>query len=313
VLSELETPKYFKYIQLKINMKNIYFLFLMFLLKTHVLAQVTIASTDASCTNGLFLGVYPKVSERNWEKSTFNIGTTNTITIAPTGVGGTWTIIRTFSRVDLPDVVTVWYTNPSTSVFPPTTGWLPTGDGEPCPPGTFSVTVNSLPLELISFSIQKREGGNQLIWQTSSEVNTHSFDIERSTDGIAFQSIGAVKTVGNSKTTQFYFFNDKNPISSNYNYYRLKVNDLDNTFTFSKVISVENPKRDNIMIRQNRSGEIVIETEDNIQLVTIFNLFGQIVRTASKARVSIQDLPFATYIISVKTDYGYLSEKITKF
>jgi hypothetical protein len=301
---------HFKNIIIKLNMKNIYIVFFLFMLKTQISSQVTIASTDAACTNLLFLGDYPNVSGSNWEKSSFNLGTTNTITIAPTGAGGTWTITRTLSRVDVPDVVTVWYTNPSTSALPPTSGWVPTVNA-PCPSGTFSVTLATLPLEFLSFEVQNTEDGIQLTWQTASEENTHFFDIERSTNGVTFQSIGTVKTVGNLKTTQSYYFKDQTALTAAY--YRLKINDLDGHFTMSKIIFLEKSKPKNIKIYLNIEGAIVIDTQDNIQFVTVINLLGQILKTTTEQRLLIADLPATIYVISVKTDKGYLSEKVTNF
>ena len=292
-------------------MKKIYVVLFLLVIQSQAYSQVNITSTDAvACTNLLFLGMYPNVSGSNWERSSFNLGSTNTITIAPTGVGGTWTITRTLSRVDLPDVVTLWYTNPSTNALPPTSGWVATVDA-PCPAGTFSVALTTLPLKLLGFEVKNSGEDNLLSWQTASEENTHFFNIERSMDGLNFQSIGRIKTVGNLKTTQSYYFTDKKPIA--FAYYRLKINDLDGSFTFSKIVVLEKWKQKNIKIYANTEGEVVIETEENIQFTTVTNLYGQMVKTSAKQRFSIQELPSAIYLISVKTDNSFLSKRVFKF
>lgn len=102
------------------------------------------------------------------------------------------------------------------------------------------VRVNSaLPLNLIDFSVSLQNEETILTWQTSQEINTTHFIIERSGDGETFSPTGKVDAAGNSPLAKDYSFTDTNPLHG-INYYRLKIVDKDGTFTYSKVVVVKN-------------------------------------------------------------------------
>ena len=98
-----------------------------------------------------------------------------------------------------------------------------------------------LPVELTHFSVDKANNADAHIeWATANESNTLNYDIERSTDRKNFKKIGIVKAVGHAHEPTRYDFLDKNlPLSvASVFYYRLKINDLDNTSTYTEIRSV---------------------------------------------------------------------------
>ncbi len=97
----------------------------------------------------------------------------------------------------------------------------------------------SLPLKLGDLTAVKRTSGIQLSWETITEENTAYFDIERSTNGTDFMAIGKINAKGNSTIKQYYTYMDDKPFKG-INYYRLKLADMDNTYTYSRVIAVKN-------------------------------------------------------------------------
>jgi len=71
----------------------------------------------------------------------------------------------------------------------------------------FYVANNSslvLPIKLKDFTANWLGSSASLSWATSSESGADGFDIERSTDGRYFTSIGFIKAKGNSSTTNTY-------------------------------------------------------------------------------------------------------------
>jgi len=93
----------------------------------------------------------------------------------------------------------------------------------------------SLPLTLLSFTAQAVKNDEaQLEWTTVTETNTKQFTILRSKNGGAFDSIGVVAAAGNSTAELNYSFTDATPFAG-INYYRLKMQDLDGTATYSNV------------------------------------------------------------------------------
>lgn len=95
----------------------------------------------------------------------------------------------------------------------------------------------ALPLELVVFSGIILNNASYLSWVTASEINTAHFVVERSRDGITFNSIGEVAAAGHSTQTLNYHFNDASPLTGN-NYYRLKMVDLDASYAYSNIINL---------------------------------------------------------------------------
>lgn len=103
-----------------------------------------------------------------------------------------------------------------------------------------SSTINSLPIELLSFNaIKNGDHEVKLIWTTASEVNNDYFTIERSTDdGKSWDYVGELNGAGNSVQELHYTLMDYEPLAGQ-NYYRLKQTDFDGKFTYSEVRMVE--------------------------------------------------------------------------
>jgi len=96
------------------------------------------------------------------------------------------------------------------------------------------VQSTTLPVTVMSFTA-KREGQNNILqWSTTQEVNIARFEIERSTDGRMYTSLGEIHA-GSSN----YTFTDKKPAKA-INYYRLKMIDKDGKFEYSVIRTLHN-------------------------------------------------------------------------
>ncbi|MEO8771498.1 MAG: T9SS type A sorting domain-containing protein [Ferruginibacter sp.] len=104
-----------------------------------------------------------------------------------------------------------------------------------------NITVAAtLPVSLVNFNAQRNGKVNDLSWKTSMEQNTSRFIIERSTNGgNTYTDIGQVAAAGNSNTERSYHFTDISP-AKGYNYYRLRMIDINNSFKFSDIKNVRN-------------------------------------------------------------------------
>ena len=94
------------------------------------------------------------------------------------------------------------------------------------------------PVTLTAFSGVNVRGNNEITWQTTAEFNALNFVLERSITGLenTFSEIATLRAVGVSSSFRTYNFVDSN-VSKIYNY-RLRSNDIDGAFTYSKVISI---------------------------------------------------------------------------
>jgi hypothetical protein len=108
--------------------------------------------------------------------------------------------------------------------------------------GTRNTAASPLPITLVDFKAEKIGEAIDLSWTTASEKNSAFFEVERSKDGLQFESIGRTKAAGNSNTLLNYELIDSFPLPS-INYYRLKETDFDGKRSYSKIVSVsfENP------------------------------------------------------------------------
>jgi trimeric autotransporter adhesin len=152
-----------------------------------------------------------------------------------------------------------------------------------------------LPVELLSFEGKNTEGGNLLIWTTAEEKNTLNFDIERSKDGRVFEKIGVVKAKGSNAT---YDYLDTKFLSGS-NYYRLKINDLDGKFDFSKVINLENTtSKKGIKVYPNPASQshITVELPQNTEGgILVVNAVGQVVYQNRKPPLGVWGLDISTW------------------
>lgn len=95
---------------------------------------------------------------------------------------------------------------------------------------------NPLPVTLIDFSGRPLDGKVLLNWLASDEKNVARYLVERSADGVGFKPIGTVKALGNSSLLS-YQHTDAAPIKG-VGYYRLRIEDLDGSHAYSRIISV---------------------------------------------------------------------------
>lgn len=107
-----------------------------------------------------------------------------------------------------------------------------------CVTRTVSVTLNAslcgmpLPVKLITFTVQKTDPTAKISWSTAQERNSRYFDVERSADGISWNTLTTVNAVGNSDYRTDYSTVDKTPLNG-MNYYRLKMVDQDAGYDYS--------------------------------------------------------------------------------
>ena len=146
-------------------------------------------------------------------------------------------------------------------------------------------TTTPLPVKLVSFNAKLKTGteiSTDVLtdWETSSEVDFSHFEVEvaKGNDALKlgkFTSIGEVFSDGNANKGKRYSFVDYENNKSDIRYYRLKMVDLDQSFTYSMVRSVvidekvdwqvfPNPSRDifNISYQANAGENIQVNITD---------------------------------------------------
>ncbi|NRB46187.1 MAG: hypothetical protein HRU41_00840 [Saprospiraceae bacterium] len=96
-----------------------------------------------------------------------------------------------------------------------------------------------LPVEWGYFRSMLKGETIALEWETLTESNNSGFAVERSQDGIRFESIAWVEGRGSTQEPSAYEFFDTHPPQVPLIYYRLKQIDFDGSYDYSELISVQ--------------------------------------------------------------------------
>ncbi|MBL7766478.1 MAG: serine hydrolase [Chitinophagaceae bacterium] len=170
------------------------------------------------------------------------------------------------------------------------------------------VTVQfPLPVTLNHFSIEHLHQQVVLHWETASETDCDYFSIERSDDGVNFQSIGQVKGYATSHIPHRYQFTDPQPYCAT-SYYRLQQVDFNKVAQYSSTLTSSitcegitispNPFSDQCILRFHT-------LQHNLQL-NIADLQGKVLRsmTCSGTQYTLTkgDLKPGTYFLQGKTE-----------
>ena len=181
-------------------------------------------------------------------------------------------------------------------------------------------TSSTLYVEFTQFT--GRKAGNrtaQLSWTTAAEKGNLGFEIEKNTEGGTFEKIGFVKSKGDAATPTNYTFSDNNFTKTAY--YRLKQTDLNGQTTFSKIVTIENDtKNDVISVFPNpilRGSLLNIElanntVSENIK-VEIYNLNGQLMQQQrGVAPLQTEAWKSGVYIVKIVNTVNVVTFRVVK-
>jgi hypothetical protein len=113
------------------------------------------------------------------------------------------------------------------------------------------VTSVPLPLTLLSFSGSKENNRHLLRWETTDEINTDQFIVERSSvSNSGFIPITSIKANGTVGVRSNYRAYDYTPLQGD-NFYRLKMIDQDATFQYSGIILLRRESTDLLTVYPN--------------------------------------------------------------
>ncbi len=191
--------------------------------------------------------------------------------------------------------------------------------GTPSEPATYSLTWTSpLPVKLVSFMLSKEGGQTGLTWTTSEEVASDSFEIQHSTTGKSWSVLGSIRAKGESHELVTYTYIHSDPVNGE-NLYRLKMIDIDGTYSFSSLRSIHFDIALNPVLYPNpASVKMKVDLKgykaSDILEVRIVSLTGNTVLLQKKlvnGEVDVKHVPSGTYLVVIKlTDGTFKSEKM---
>jgi hypothetical protein len=174
--------------------------------------------------------------------------------------------------------------------------------------GRIEITYNVLlPVNWLGFSANLQPNGNVVLnWSTTAEINSHSFIVQRSTDGNSWLDIATLAAVGNSGGTHEYAYTDKSA-TSKVNYYRIAEIDIDGQTGYSKTIVVRTVAGSTLLLFpnpvRNAAANLFLK---NDAIVTIYNFSGmKLMEKHFRAGTSLLDvssLAKGSYLLKAGAD-----------
>jgi hypothetical protein len=165
-----------------------------------------------------------------------------------------------------------------------------------------------LPVVLSAFSGVLHNSTVFLDWTTRTEKNNLYFAIERSGPELQFDSIGFVNGAGTSHQRLDYQFSDSHPLPG-FSYYRLRQTDFDGTFSYSKVVFIDNSGMDSFIDVYPNPGSLHDPVHIDVYFPGAPSAYLDVTDVAGKTiykgsfdlnddAVHIQDLPFQDQLVS---------------
>ncbi len=174
----------------------------------------------------------------------------------------------------------------------------------------------TLPVALLSFDAAYTKPDIELRWSTSQEINNRHFELQRSIDGLNFETIAIIPGSLQSTTVKNYLYTDRNFPKANRVYYRILQVDVDGYKIKSQVKTV--------IIDEFKSNHIVVERIEpnpadnyttvfltaanqrraNIRLLDLFGrkMFAyetQFSNGQNSITVNVDKLPAAMYLLEI--------------
>jgi hypothetical protein len=180
-------------------------------------------------------------------------------------------------------------------------------------PATYTIQMTTVLATTIgSFTGRSADAGNILNWIGYNETNGAYYDIERSSDGISFTSIGRIDGAGNGATGN-HEFTDLHPVSGVTNYYRLVLTDLSGGATYSNTVTIAsaggsdifevapNPFRDALTIRLTltQAEKIAVRLLDSKGMLLRQSVYGGVKGSNTLQLGGLGSLPISVYFIQI--------------
>lgn len=171
-----------------------------------------------------------------------------------------------------------------------------------------------LPVAFASFNAWCDNGKVTLAWKTAQEINSHHFDIERSTNGMTWATIGTLPAAGNSQTVLSYTFTDNNPLAAGA-MYRIAEYDIDGRKQYTGIVRSACDVRDELKLSPNPAHDIarlsINTTASTPVVLSVYNEKGSLMLVQKVVLLqgnTVVDIPvrqLANGVYEIKVDFPY--------
>ena len=185
-----------------------------------------------------------------------------------------------------------------------------------------SLFYASLPLTMLSFNATRHMDMAELNWQTTNEINTAYFTVQRSTDALHFTNIGVVSAKNNGGMVNNYSYTDNIAgINSKVIYYRLQQVDIDAKSQYSKIAAILiDGIRGRLKLMPNPASHyinIIPEKAEDLSgaVITIVDMTGHVslkqpLSASDIQQVDVSRLAKGMYIVNIIKRIGIETQKL---
>ena len=168
----------------------------------------------------------------------------------------------------------------------------------------------TLPIELLYFRGEQDQHSNWIEWVTATEINNQWQILERSANGLTnWEEIARIEATGWSTETQYYNWEDENPLEETY--YKLRAVDFDGAEQKSDVIVISrkgekfeitnvypNPAIDRIHLeyQSNKNGDVQLQILDALGRLTLQRPLSA-VKGRNEQLIRLDDLSSGNYFL----------------
>lgn len=180
----------------------------------------------------------------------------------------------------------------------------------------------ALSVDFTNFTARQDNSRALLNWQTASESNNRGFDIQRSNNGIEWETIGFIpskSSKGKNSQRMSYHFYDNHPLIGA-NYYRLKQNDFDGRYSYSDIRQLAFTAPESVLqLYPNPAGDyITVSGLQAIQSIQLYDLRGsnlpiRVNNNNDKTEIDLKGIAPGVYYLKVISAKGpVLRQKLIK-
>ena len=163
---------------------------------------------------------------------------------------------------------------------------------------------STTPVTFTSLTANGYNSNALVSWSTSNEVNNHHFEIQHSTNGLDFTTIGMIAAQTGNNTTKQYQFTAYNLFNGKH-YFRLKQVDKDGAYTYSTIVSVDLTDQSTLSLYPNPvTDKLTIRYKGHYQTALITDISGKTIATiqlnGNQTTVDVSRLAKGTYTLMLQ-------------
>ncbi len=191
---------------------------------------------------------------------------------------------------------------------------------------SFNVSGTLLPVKLSSFGGTAAGKTIVLNWATASEINTAYYEVEKSTDGLSFRTLGKVASShAGTNLANTYTYPDADPANA-INYYRLNMVDKDGQSAYSAVIKVAFEEKKRVLFFPSvvSQGQVYLKSGVVLQhaVVALFDMTGKeiqelalpsLVTEGQTLALSLRGNLHGSYLLTCRSAKGLQTRQIVVF